>query len=177
MKTPRYTIRDATSADAEAVTRMHVRSWIDTYPNVTAGVSQEWTKARTDAWLTPENFEKRRERIEEALHSDDFLFLVAEDDEGEIIALASPFRNESIQRVGAIYVAKEYHGSGLAQELMNKVIDWADPHRPLELNVATYNERAKAFYRKYGFKEVENSEQKVHGIIPAVSMIRKGDKQ
>jgi len=60
---------------------------------------------------------------------------------------------------------------------MQEILDWADPHRPLELEVAAYNERAKAFYRKYGFIAVKDSQHLVHETIPVVTMTRKGDKQ
>jgi ribosomal protein S18 acetylase RimI-like enzyme len=99
------------------------------------------------------------------------------DDQGEIVGIIAPFRNDTMQRVGAIYVTKAFQGTGLAQKLMDQIIDWADPHRPLDLEVASYNERAKAFYRKYGFIEDANSEHIVHDLIPAITMIRKGDQQ
>lgn len=56
---------------------------------------------------------------------------------------------------------------------MEKVIDWFDESKPIELGVAAYNERAKAFYRKWGFEEIVGSEQLFDGKIPEVKMIRK----
>jgi GNAT superfamily N-acetyltransferase len=177
MEAPRYTIRDTVTADVEALTRMHAQSWLDTYPNEGAGVSRAWVEARTATWLSEENLEKKRARVQEALVSDDLMYKVAENEAGKIVGMISPFRNETIQRVGAIYVDKAYHGTGLAQALMDQVIAWADPHRPLELTVTTYNDRAKAFYRKYGFVEQQDSEHIVHDILPVITMIRKGDQQ
>lgn len=55
---------------------------------------------------------------------------------------------------------------------MEKVIDWFDDSKPIELWVVAYNERAKAFYRKWGFEEVAGSEQLFDGKIPEVKMIR-----
>ena len=54
------------------------------------------------------------------------------------------------------YVAKEWHGRGIAQELMQRVdaaVTEMDT-RTLWLGVWERNERAKAFYRKCGFADV-----------------------
>lgn len=177
MEKPRYTIRDATVADVPAIVSMHAQSWRDTYPHAESGISDEWVKAQTDNWFSDEEMEKRRDIIRRCKGNPNAMYLVAENEQGEIIGFVAPFRNESIQRVGAVYIAKAYQGKGLAQVLMDKIIDWADPHIPLELTVATYNERAKAFYRKYGFEEVSGSQRIVHEKLPIVAMIRKGDMQ
>jgi GNAT superfamily N-acetyltransferase len=51
------------------------------------------------------------------------------------------------------YVSREWHGHGIAQALMDRVIAEAGRlgARTLWLGVWERNERAKAFYRKYGF--------------------------
>jgi RimJ/RimL family protein N-acetyltransferase len=177
MKQTKLTIRDATEADAEAIVAMHDQSWLDTYPNDTAGVSREWVKERIGKWQNPEKIEARRELIRRSGQGKATIYRIAEDEYGKVVGLISPYRDEKTQRVGAIYVDKQYHGTGLAQKLMDEIIAWADQSRVLELEVASYNERAKAFYRKYNFKEIEHSEHTVHEVIPVVTMIRKGDKQ
>jgi GNAT superfamily N-acetyltransferase len=177
MEKPRYTIRDAIEADVPAILKMHAQSWLDTYPNEAAGVTREWIKQRTDQWFSEESIEKRRDLIRRVKGNRDALYQVAVTEQGEIIGIIAPFRNETSQRVGAIYVDKAYQGTGLAQRLMDTIIDWADPHRPIELEVASYNERAKTFYRKYRFEEIPDSEHKVKEVIPVVTMIRKGDQQ
>lgn len=177
MRQVNYTIRDATDADAESVVAMHDQSWKDTYPNAAAGVSYEWVEQRVNRWKAPEKLEARKEQIRKSGPDKDMLYRIAENDKGEVIGLINPYRNNEVQRVGAIYVAKQYHGTGLAQKLMDEIISWSDPSRPLELEVATYNDRARAFYRKYGFKEIKDSEHLVHGLIPVIVMTRKGDKQ
>ncbi len=54
------------------------------------------------------------------------------------------------------YLAREWHGRGLAQALMRRVDEEADlaKARTLWLGVWERNERAKAFYRKCGFVDV-----------------------
>lgn len=54
------------------------------------------------------------------------------------------------------YIARDWHGRGLAQSLMQAVEDearWRGKHL-LWLGVWERNERAKAFYRKMGFTDV-----------------------
>ena len=58
----------------------------------------------------------------------------------------------------SLYVDKNWHGTGMASELMQRVVDWFDDTKPIELGVVAYNERAKAFYKKWGFEEIPNTE-------------------
>ena len=172
---PKFTIRDAVESDVIGILKMHAQSWLDTYPNEDAGVSREWVEAKVGRWDSDEKIEQRRDLIRRSKDNPDLMYKVAENSDGDIIGIVAPYRNKDVQRVGAIYVDKAYQGSGIAQQLMDEIIAWADPSRPLELEVASYNERAKAFYRKYGFEELEGSEHLVHETMPAVTMIRKGD--
>ena len=174
---PKVTVRDAIESDVPAILKMHAQSWLDTYPNEDAGVSHEWVKAKVGKWDSDENIERRRDFIRRCKGDPNVMYKVAENDDGGIVGIIAPFRNEETQRVGAIYVDKAYYGSGLAQQLMDEIITWSDRSRPLELEVASYNERAKSFYRKYGFKEVQGSEHLAYETLPVITMIRKGDKQ
>lgn len=55
-----------------------------------------------------------------------------------------------------LYVAKQWHGKGIAQDLMAESIATADAHGAdqLWLGVWEHNPRAIGFYRKFGFVEV-----------------------
>lgn len=175
----RYTIQNVREADIDAMVKMHAQSWLDTYPNETAGISRQWVQEYVDGWSSPESLERRRLRVKEYANNSDALWQTAKDDENAIIGIISAFRDDQTQKVGAVYVDKSYYGSGLAQQLMDIIIEWADPVRPIELEVASYNERAKAFYRKYQFDEIKGSEHIVREKIPVVTMIRKikGEKK
>jgi ribosomal protein S18 acetylase RimI-like enzyme len=54
-----------------------------------------------------------------------------------------------------IYVLKEFKGKGIAQRLMQLVMDYAmaNHYEVLWLGVWEHNERAQSFYRKYGFED------------------------
>jgi GNAT superfamily N-acetyltransferase len=103
---------------------------------------------------------------------------VAKDADGTIIGVTTPYIDENgIQHVGSLYTDKRWHGKGVGAKLMEKVIAWSDPTKPIELGVATYNERAKAFYRKWEFEEIPGSDMLFDDKIPEIKMIRKGDEQ
>lgn len=52
-----------------------------------------------------------------------------------------------------LYVLKEFHGKGMAQQLMDLIISYASEHQyeVIWLGVWEHNNRAQQFYRKYGF--------------------------
>jgi ribosomal protein S18 acetylase RimI-like enzyme len=52
-----------------------------------------------------------------------------------------------------LYVLKEYHGAGVANELMNFAIAFAkeNGYERMYLSVWEYNFRARGFYEKHGF--------------------------
>lgn len=53
-----------------------------------------------------------------------------------------------------IYVLKEYHGQGIAQKLMEFLMDWCkeEKYQAIYLGVWEHNIRAQKFYAKYGFE-------------------------
>jgi len=61
-----------------------------------------------------------------------------------------PFRSIELVR---LYVVKEFHGTGVASDLMNFAIDFAKikGYQRMYLSVWEYNFRARGFYHKYGF--------------------------
>ncbi|HET6746509.1 MAG TPA: GNAT family N-acetyltransferase [Candidatus Saccharimonadales bacterium] len=174
MKTGVYTIRTIQEADQLPVLAMQAKSWLDTYPNPEKGVSKEWVEARTKQWMTDENLKKRREFIR-ASNKGDSLYIVAENEKGVIVGLGICRNEAGKYRLGALYVDVAHHGSGVAHRLMEKLLSWAGP-ATIELEVVSYNERAKAFYRKYGFREVEGSDHILHEILPVITMVREGEK-
>lgn len=67
-------------------------------------------------------------------------------------------------------------GTAAAPALLDQILTWRDPARPVVLSVAAYNDRAIAFYRRHGFELASASEAPCHAdeLIPAISMIHRG---
>ncbi|HRC27884.1 MAG TPA: GNAT family N-acetyltransferase [Candidatus Saccharimonas sp.] len=173
-QSPEFTIEVMRLEDVEAATDMRLQSWLDTYVNDDMGVSREWIKSRNAEQRSPETQASRRERFSKGVADGTFAAWIARDRDMVIIGSATPFvDDEGVQHVGSLYVDKRWHSSGVGAALMQKVIDWFDPTKPIELGVVSYNKRAKAFYRKWGFEEVRGSEALFADKIPEIKMIRK----
>lgn len=63
------------------------------------------------------------------------------------------FQSRNCIELVRLYVLKEYHGAGVANELMNFAIDLArnNGFDTMYLSVWEYNFRARGFYEKHGF--------------------------
>ncbi len=169
-------IRDTTLEDLLPLRTMHGQSWRDTYPNEAEGVSRAWVEERTARWITPEGIAESKEKMKGTYgHPDHFNKIALDGD--KVVGVVHASRTTENQHLQALYIAKEYYGTGLAQQLMEAALKWIDPGRPIDLQVVTYNERAKAFYRKYEFEEVPGTEDKFAEVIPVITMERKGENQ
>ena len=71
-----------------------------------------------------------------------------------------------------IYVVKEFHGKGVAQKLMECVLDHARANRyeAVWLGVWEHNKRAQQFYQKYGFKDSGDRHDFPIGSTPQTDM-------
>jgi len=163
-----------TADTVEQATQMRLASWLETYVNDEAGVTREWIEARNKLQLSPEKVAQRRMYLENSNGAR----WVAKDTDGTVIGVATPYVDSAgVQHVGSLYVDSGWHGKGVGGALMRKIIEWSDPTKPIELGVVTYNDRARAFYRKWGFEELPDSETLFDDKIPEIKMIRKGDQQ
>jgi ribosomal protein S18 acetylase RimI-like enzyme len=63
------------------------------------------------------------------------------------------FQNRKSIELVRLYVLKEFHGAGVANELMNFALDFArnNGFDLMYLSVWEYNFRARGFYEKHGF--------------------------
>lgn len=154
------------------------KTWQVIYPNEEAGVTREWIDQRVEASLQPEAIELGKQFIEKNANSTRMISRVALSEKGEVIGTAHGFIDDATdQYLGSLYVTEEYQGSGVADKLIAEIIAWSNPEEPLLVEVASYNERAKAFYRKWGFIETGRPIEPFVNVIPQIEMIRKGDRQ
>lgn len=172
-----YTVVSAKPEDIKSVIKMQAESWLDTYPDDRAGVSRSWVEERVRSWLTLDNIKKRQERLGVINGDRHSLYKIAVAHDGSILGVLFVRRQDGKQHLGMLYVDKKYHGKGIAQDLMKAFLEWEDTQLSTDLEVATYNKRAIAFYKKYDFHEVVGSEHFFAEIIPVITMVRKGEKQ
>lgn len=169
---PQYEIREAMPVDVEGIRRMQAQSWRDTYQNDEIGVSEQWLRKETASWLTSERLDQSREFLGKVFVDQAQFYRVALE-AGEVVGLLHlDTKDDGTKHLWGLYTAKETHGTGLAQTLMELADKWVDG-KEVDLEVAEYNERAKAFYRKYGFVEQPGIVELFRDKIPCVRMIRK----
>jgi diamine N-acetyltransferase len=146
------TIRTASLEDAQAIVSLGIRTFRDTFDDVN----------------TPENMMQYLnktftvKRISEEIQEPGSLFLLAEQD-AEIIGYARVRNAESPSELGTakaleierLYADKRFLGKRVGYLLMSQCLQFAQDHRyeVVWLGVWEHNERAIAFYRKWGFEK------------------------
>ena len=170
-----FIISEISLDDVEAIENMRFQSWLDTYPNEEFGFTAEMIKERFADKLSPEGLERKRQEYAKNLNDPNFLQLAVKDDFGKIVgALVAVKDDKEGYEVDMIYTDKSVHGTGVGGTLMDRAMDWFGDDEDVLVEVASYNERAKAFYRKYGFAEV--GEPRILNVpnMPLQKMIRRG---
>ncbi len=162
--------------DTEGIIDMHVQSWLDVYPNDEHGISREYVKEQVKRFTNDDGHKKRRSYIEEAHTNPDYFFRIAKDKDDKIVGFIDVRRGDQENELKGLYLEKTAYGTGLARRLADEAMDWLGNNKDIRLTVVTYNDRAQAFYRKYGFERVPDSErEKDNTGIPIVEMVRKGE--
>ncbi len=171
-----YTIRKANTQEIEAIRRMHAQAWRDTYQNDEVGITKEWLTRETESWLTPEKLQVTYEKLSGVFADPTQIHRIALRGSEIVGFIHLSTREDGEKRLDALYTAKDTHGTGLAQLLMKEGEVFLADHE-VELEVASYNERAKAFYRKYGFEETDKENELFKDIMPCTTMIRNPSNQ
>ncbi len=123
---------------------VHWRGWHEAYPGL---VSQEYLDR-----LTLETCEQKAFAWRDNI-------LVAKDGERVVGFVGYGPRGEAAQTVGevfALYILKEYYGTGLGRRLMDAAIEQLSAYPKIALWMVKGNGRALRFYEKYGFAPTGN---------------------
>lgn len=159
-------VRPVRPDDAAAVNLVYREAWLSAYPNEQAGITYEDVDAETRKWLTPEDValkELKYQQIPEGTFNS--VAVVG----GLVVAnsVANIFSEQSYNKIQTMYVLPEYHGTGVAQELFDVMLDYLGSDKPVRLEVATYNQRAINFYKKYGFEILERGPLRTECQLPS----------
>jgi ribosomal protein S18 acetylase RimI-like enzyme len=162
----RFQVRKALPSDAEAITRVHIDAWRDTYKGIVP-----------DKILADMNYEDRVGKCRDALRrlSEQQIFLVATDLTDNVIGFARAGAVRGSHPVYkselyAIYFGKESRGQGAGRTLFNAVVK--------ELQERGYNSMliwvleknsAKKFYEAMGGALGESRKTEIGKLLDEVS--------
>ena len=135
-------VRAALPEDAEAMARVHVRAWQETYRGL-----------MSDAVLDAPDAVERREGMWRRILADAsgrWRSAVAVQD-GEVVGIALSADSDELaaRSLNVLYLLAAHHGSGAGRGLLDAVLDRRGPE---VLWVADPNPRARAFYEREGFR-------------------------
>ena len=115
-----------------------------------------------------------------------FTFLLAEM-QGQLVGYAKLWRDTELGlangevptgrlEVKQLYVAEEWIGTGLGAALMRRILDLAQAENctAIVLGVWERNERAKAFYQRFGFREIGEVAFTLGADVQRDLVLRKG---
>jgi ribosomal protein S18 acetylase RimI-like enzyme len=180
MKTINFTISTATESDADGVYNVRKNTWIATYPSEEFEITREdiislFTEEKKAAEIA--RYKDIYAKIESGEVTDRHVWVAKVDE--NVVGFAMFKKEESNNRLKAIYILPEFQGYGIGKALFQSGLEWLKSKLPLLVNVAKYNLNAISYYEKMGFeyvKEIENDPagQLPNGkVIPEIEMIRK----
>ena len=146
-----FTYRNATAADAPLLARIGAESFTETFGHL-------YTPENLAAFLINHSVENWTAELTDPR----FTIRLVEQD-GEAVGFAKvgppglPFAvTGPTTELRQFYVLKPWHGTGVAQALMDWVMDEARARgaEQLYLSVFVDNHRAQRFYARYGFEQV-----------------------
>jgi ribosomal protein S18 acetylase RimI-like enzyme len=164
-----YMITAAHPDDAASLGPLHLRLWLQTYPNADAGIDESWILEHRGSSATTEGITQWREFIEAANKQPELNFCRVVRSDTEIVGYLCG-RRDAVVTLGPMYVLNDAQGHGLGGRMMTEFLTWAGPAR-ISLWVTDYNEQAVRFYRRHGF-ETTGERELWRGKLPNLRMTR-----
>lgn len=158
----RVEIEEASSDDVDGLEEVYRESWMQTYPNEEAGITREALQDRLAEVYSPDTRNLREIRLSAKPVSETHLVAKVN---GKVVGSCRVARAGAQTRSGlalkdrnelmSLYVHPDYQGKGIGTRLWQEAKLKLDQEKDTVLGVATYNERAIAFYKALGFEETE----------------------
>ncbi|MFA6250454.1 MAG: GNAT family N-acetyltransferase [Candidatus Shapirobacteria bacterium] len=142
------------------------QTWLSTYPDELTGITKKDVAAR----FSLDFKDQRAGEIEEEMKSGNHSYRVLVVD-GKVIGYSHLLKEANLNDFVELYIFKEYQGQGHGGLMMRDGLRFLGKNgRPIQLEVATYNTRAKTFYEHYGFKEnleLKQAEGEDWNVLPS----------
>ncbi len=145
-------IRRATIDDAQLIAKLSAITFFDTFKDTCTGEDMQ-------GYI--EQCFNKKQVLEELKYADDFYFIAFTDgtaagyirmkEEKSDVDIINKHKGIELKR---IYVLKEFHSKKIGAALMSFALEFAakNNYELIWLGVWEHNERAKDFYKKFGFK-------------------------
>lgn len=170
METDRYQVRRIRAEDWRQSREIRLEALKDT----PIGFGERYE----DAYAMPE--QRWRDHATTSAESDHTALFVATDETGRFVGTAGVFtkadapRDRKVMIIYGVYVTPDHRGTsrGVASLLFDAVIRWAREvggAQELTLAVHEENDRAHAFYRRYGF--VDTDDRITYNLDESASLI------
>jgi|SRR5581483_3087321 len=166
-------ISQALPENASALSKLLAKTWLATYPNEEFDISIEDINRRV--------YGTSGERLEQSIHKweriiseigPNKLILTAKTGHAIIGMVGANIDDNELSRgnITALYVLPEAQGNGVGTKLMTAALAWLGKTEDICVVVASYNQKAIGFYKRFGFQETGNQ-------IEDLSARRTGDKE
>lgn len=163
-------VRLATVADAAEIARIHRESSVETYVNDRLGIT------RGDMLKYVGDADEARLRWENHLRAKDPTAHTTILKIGDrTVGFCRVRRGSNIGHVEMLYLDPAYSGKGIGGEIFQESLQWLGDDQPIELEVASYNDRAIRFYERFGFRRqgyARPTQVSGGGRIPLAVMVR-----
>lgn len=173
-----YKIRDSVVADISAIDEVAHQTWLATYPNEAEEITIADVESVFNIDKTSPEYKAKIERRIARYSNPDIHIWVAEID-GKVIGFCSAVKEESANRIMAIYVLPSLQGKGIGKALITKAFEWLGTSKDILVNVVRYNDNAINFYQRMGFAKTDKAgvfddiaRLPTGKVIPEIQMIR-----
>ena len=164
-----FEITEAKASDAEEIVRIQFASWLVTYPNAEANITEEDVRAKFA------NLEKRTVGVRAQIESPrEGLATIVIKENGKVVGYCQTEKHEIENHVNALYLDPMYRGKNVGSTIFRKALEELGNEKPVGLEVVNYNERAIEFYKRFGFEDIGPDELHTIGkkVMPTRRMVR-----
>lgn len=148
--------------DAAGIVHVRRTTWLATYPNEQESITYKDIEEKINQRTLEEDIERSAKRL---VNQESARVWVAKDN-GSVVGFGIGVKEETKNHIGALYILPEYQAKGIGTQLMNLVLEWLGVEKNIDLEVVTYNTKAKEFYKKFGFVEAGPTHNPV-GVLPS----------
>ncbi len=157
-----FEISDAQPKDANQLYTVQRESWLETYPNAEAEITRQDI---VDNFINKDVRLKKWKMWLESVGQDSHIWKIINSE--RIIGFCTAAKGKEVNYLRAIYLLPGYQNQGYGSKLINKAFEWLGDEKNIIVELASYNEKAINFYKKFGFKYSKVVTDLTNGILPS----------